>query len=274
MKDRKTIAAVGILVITLMVSAVALPSIASGVPANQVPVTEMPGEGDALASPTADTWEEVEGTEVPMASAPSGLPNAGSVATDAVDVQAARTDSELYVRMEWNDVTENTSVDEIQSFADGVAMQVPVDPESAPDIALGSQDAKVNVWYWSADEGTEELLAGGQGTITEMSESTVETEAVHEDGTWTVVMHRSLAVDDENRAPLDTGTDVDVAFAVWDGANGERSGHHAVSEWFTYPFGPGDTGPAYQYLLWAIAGIAIAVALVVTVMAVRSSRES
>ncbi|MGM0399503.1 MAG: ethylbenzene dehydrogenase-related protein, partial [Halobacteriota archaeon] len=225
-------------------------------------------------SPTADTWEDAEGTEVPMASAPSGLPNAGSVATDAVDVQAARTDSELYVRMEWNDATENTSAEEIQSFADGVAMQIPVDAESEPDIALGSEETPVNVWFWSADEGTEELLAGGQGSITKMSESTVETEAVHEDGTWTVVMHRSLAVDDENRAALDTGSDVDVAFAVWDGANGERSGHHAVSEWFTYPFGPADTGPSYQYLLWAIAGIAIAVALVVTVMAVRSSRES
>lgn len=269
MTSNRAIIAVGVLVVTLLVSAVAVPSVTSGVPANQVPVTDMPGEDDSLSSPTADTWTDVEETEVPLASAPSGLPNAGSVATDDVTVRAARTESELYVRMKWEDDTENTSTADINEFADGVAMQIPVDAETEPDIALGGQDAPVNVWYWTADSNTEELLAGGQGTITEMSDTAVKTEATHEDGTWTVVMHRSLSADGENRAALDTGSDVDVAFAVWDGANAERSGHHAVSEWFTYPFGPEETGPAAQYLLWAIAGIAIAVALVITVIAIR-----
>lgn len=272
MSDRRTDAAIGLLVVALVIGAIALPSIAAGVPANQVPVTDMSGEGDALASPSADAWEDVESREVPLAGAPSGLPNAASVSTDVVTVETARTESDLFVRMQWTDDTMNDSTDAPTAFADGAAIQVPVNATTQPDIALGSQDTPVNVWYWSADEGAEEIVAGGQGSITEMDDTSVETRAVHEDGTWTVVMHRSLAADGENRASLAVDSDVDVAFAVWDGANAERSGHHAVSEWFTFPFGPGDTGPAYQYLLWALAGIAIAVALVVTARAVRGSR--
>lgn len=269
MSGRRTVAVIGILAVALVVGAVALPSNASGVPANQVPVTDMSGEGNALASPSADAWENVESTEVPLSGAPSGLPNAASVSTDVVSVETARTESELYVRMQWTDDTKNDTPDDIDAFADGAAMQVPVNATSQPDIALGSEATPVNVWYWNADEGTEEILAGGQGSITEMEDTTVEATAEHDGSTWTVVMHRPLAADGENRASLDADTDVDVAFAVWDGANAERSGHHAVSEWFTYPFGPGDTGPAFQYLLWALAGIAVAVALVVAVRAAR-----
>lgn len=272
MNNQRTVAAMGVLVVALVVTSVALPLVATGAPANQVPVTDMPDGGDALADPTAAAWENAESSEVPLASAPSGLPNADSVSTDAVDVEAIRTESSLYVRMSWVDDTENGSTSELTGFADAAAMQVPADETTHPDIALGSTDTPVNVWYWNAAEGTEEIIAGGQGTITEVDQPAIESTAVHEDGTWTVVMERSLSADAENRAALDTETDVDVAFAVWDGANGERSGHHAVSEWYTYPFGPGDTGPTIQYLFWAIAGIGIGIALVVTVMAIRRTK--
>lgn len=268
-QNRRAVVAVGVLVVGLLLTSVALPTIASGKPANQVPVTHVPGEGDALAQPTASVWEEVETTEVPLASAPSGLPNAGSVATDAVTVAAARTDSRLYVRLQWHDSTANRSTGSPTAFADAVAMQVPANVSTHPGIALGSTSAPVNVWYWNAAEGSEEILAGGPGTITQMNETAIRTAATYQDGTWTVVMQRSLATDSAMRASFTRNTDVDVAFAVWNGANAERSGHHAVSQWFTYPLGPAETGPSYQYLLWALAGIALVVALLVTVTAVR-----
>jgi len=271
MSKRRTVLAVGVLVVGLLVTSVALPTVATGKPANQVPVTYMPGEGDALAEPTSDVWADAETSEVPLASAPSGLPDAGSVSADAVDVTAARTNSDLYVRLQWRDATENRSTDSPEAFADAVAMQVPANASTHPGIALGSQSTPVNVWFWNAAEGTEEILAGGAGTITAMNDTSVQTAATHEDGTWTVVMHRSLATDSENRATFGENTDVDVAFAVWDGANAERSGHHAVSEWFTYPLGPTESGPSYQYLLWGLAGLAVVVALVVTITAIRGT---
>ena len=274
MNEDRSVVIVGLLVLSLLVSSVALPLVASGKPANQVPVTNMPETGDALADPTAPAWDDVEMTEVPLASAPSGLPNADSVATKEVSVEAARTEQSLFVRMTWEDDTKNGSTDDPTAFADAAAMQVPANASTHPDIALGGTETPVNVWYWNAAEGTEEILAGGQGTITEMNQPAVQTQAIYDDGMWTVVMHRSLGTDGEHRATFDGDTDVDVAFAVWNGANAERSGHHAVSEWFTYPIGPAETGPGYQYLLWAIAGIAIAIALIVTVVAIRRTGNS
>lgn len=268
MSERRTTIAVGILIVGLLVASVALPSIAAGKPANQVSVAHLPGEDGALANPTGAAWSDVETTQVPLTSAPSGLPNAQSTATKAVDVKAARTDSELFVRLQWTDDTKNTSTDSPQAFADAVAMQVPADTTTHPAIALGSPDTPVNVWYWNAANGAQDIVAGGQGSITQMDDD-IATQAVYEDGTWTVVLHRSLSSDVENHASFTLDNDVDVAFAVWNGANAERSGHHAVSAWFTYPFGPANTGPSYQYLLWAIAGIALAAALIITVRAIR-----
>lgn len=268
MSDRRTAAAIGVLVVGLLVASVVLPAVAMGKPANQVAVTSMPGADAKLADPTAPVWNDAETTEVPLSSAPSGLPNAKDTATSAVDVRAVTTDDQLFVRMHWQDPTKNTSTDSPRAFADGVAMQLPADPATHPPIALGSTSTPVNVWYWNAANGAEQIVGGGMGSITHMDDD-IQTNAVYEDGGWTVVLHRSLTSQAENHASLTLDRDVDVAFAVWDGANGERSGHHAVSNWFTYPFGPANTGPSYQYLLWALAGIAIVVALVVAVMAVR-----
>lgn len=268
MNDRRTAAIIGVIVLGLLVSSVGLPAIAAGAPANRIAVESMPGENAALADPTAAIWDEAETTEVPLSSAPSGLPNAQSTATNAVMVKAVTTNEQLFVRLHWQDPTKNTSMGSPRAFADAAAMQVPADPATHPGIALGSPGTPVNVWYWNAAKGAEQIVAGGQGSITHM-DTNIQTAAVHEDGSWTVVMHRSLTADAKNHASFTLDQDVDVAFAVWNGANNERSGHHAVSAWFNYPFGPANTGPSYQYLLWAIAGLAIVAALVVTITAIR-----
>ncbi|MFB6071060.1 MAG: ethylbenzene dehydrogenase-related protein [Halanaeroarchaeum sp.] len=272
LQHRRDAAALGVMVLAVVVSAVALPAVVSGEPANQVDVAHLPGEGGALATPTSDLWTDVEATVVPLSSAPSGLPNAKNTATDAVTVRAATTEERLYVRMHWSDATNNSSTNAPTAFADAVAMQVPVDPSTHPPIALGSVNTPVNVWYWNAAEGPEQILAGGQGSITHM-DTNIRVAAVHREGAWTVVMHRSLVSDARNHTTFTLERDVDVAFAVWNGANGERSGHHAVSTWFTYPFGPQPTGPWYQYLLWAVAGVAIVVAVLVTATAIRRTNQ-
>lgn len=268
MNNRQTIIMVGMLSIALVVGAVGVPTMANARPANQIPVDHMPGEGDALAGPGGSAWADVETVSVPLSSAPSGLPNANDVSTDAVDVEAARTDSTLYVRLQWDDPSMNASTSTPTEFTDAVAMQLPAEADAHPAIALGSQQTPVNVWYWNAEAGTEEILAGGPGSITEV-EPSVEATSEYEDGTWTVVFARDLTVDSETRTQFDMQTDVDAAFAVWDGGNAERSGHHAVSDWFHYPLGPEPSGPPFAGLLWTIAGIVIVAIVLITVYAVR-----
>jgi complex iron-sulfur molybdoenzyme family reductase subunit gamma len=138
---------------------------------------------------------------------------------------------------------------------------------------MGSTRNAVNVWYWSASEGSEELLAGGAGSTTEFRNASVEVTTAREDGRWVLVYARDLRAGSPNRTSIALERDVDVAFAVWNGSNMERSGRKAVSEWYHLPFGPGPQGPPYETILWTVAGLAIAVVASVTGAAVFRSRE-
>jgi complex iron-sulfur molybdoenzyme family reductase subunit gamma len=163
-----------------------------------------------------------------------------------------------------------------REFADAAAVQFPVNTSSRPPIAMGGPDNRVNVWYWSGATGTQELLAGGAGSTTPFQNPTVQANASHagtgENATWTVVYSRSLEASGENRTDLRTDDDLDVAFAVWNGSNGERSGQKAVSEWHYYPFSGGPQGPPYETLLWSLAGVAIVAVVGVTSFGIYRTR--
>ncbi|MEF8774231.1 MAG: ethylbenzene dehydrogenase-related protein [Halobacteriales archaeon] len=269
--DGRVAALVVVLAATVLVVSAAAPVLTDARPAREIPAPTVDGD---LAEPDADAWSEVSAADVPLSAAPSGVPNYEQVSVREVTVQAARSDGRLYVRVRWTDETANADVDGPRSFADGAAVQIPVDTSTQPAIAMGSTDNRVNVWFWRADNETEELLAGGQGSTTEFEESDLEVTATHEDEEWTVVFSRSLDASATNRTAITDDADLDVAFAAWDGENMERSGHKAASNWYYFPLGTGDEGAPFETLLWALAGIAIAAVVVVTALAVRRTRES
>lgn len=259
------------LAVALVALAALAPALAAGIPANQVPVHES-DQGSSLASPTGDAWNEVDPVTVELASAPSDVPDAADTSVGEVSVRVAHTDDRLYVRLAWPDATADESIDGPRAFLDAAAVQFPANASAHPGIAMGSQRTPVNVWYWTPGSN-EELLAGGPGSTTAYGSPGVETAAERVDGRWVVVFHRALVADGAQRTAFEMDTDVDIAFAVWNGSNLERSGQKAVSEWYHLPLGPPPQGPPYEAILWAVAGIAIVVVLVVTVLAVRGAEE-
>ncbi|MEF8791405.1 MAG: ethylbenzene dehydrogenase-related protein [Haloarculaceae archaeon] len=268
----RTRALTAALAVVVLASAVLAPMVA-GRPANQIPIHHDPGEGAELAEPTSPEWEEAPPVTVPLSSAPSSVPEADSTSVPRAAVRAARTDERLFVRLSWADPTVDRSADDPRAFADAAAIQFPVNTSARPPIAMGSTRNAVNVWYWSASEGSEELLAGGAGSTTEFRNASVEVTTAREDGRWVLVYARDLRTGSPNRTSIALEQDVDVAFAVWNGSNMERSGRKAVSEWYHLPFGPGPQGPPYETILWTVAGLAIAVVASVTGAAVFRSRE-
>jgi len=256
------------LVVVLVSVAVFAPTMVAARPANQVPVYAAGSNAD-LTQPNGSTWSQTSTVTVPLTSAPSGLPNASDVSTSKVNVQAAHTDQRIYVRLSWPDGTDDANITGPRTFTDAAAVEVPVNVSSTPAIAMGTTSNPVNVWYWNAGIGTEEILAGGPGTTTQFPNASVTTRTRYADGRWSVVFSRPLSTGEANRTTFGLDRNVDVAFAVWNGSNMERSGRKAVSEWYHLPLGPQPSGPPYQTILWAIAGIAIAVVVVVTVTAVR-----
>lgn len=265
MSDNKPIA-VALLAVAVVAGMALFPALVSARPANQIPVSDVSAD---LSDPTADGWSDVTSVDVALASAPASVPNAGDTSASEVTVQVAKTDSKLFVRMSWADATADESIDGPRAFADAAAVQLPVNTSTRPAIAMGSERQPVNVWYWNPAMGVQEMNAGGVGSVTTFNDSAAQANAVHKNGEWQVVFTRQLTAEADGRTSIDTTQDVDVAFAVWNGSNMERSGQKAVSDWHHMPFGPGPQGPPYESMLWAVAGIAIVVVVAVTATAFR-----
>ena len=265
--DRSWIA-VTALVVLAVVGAAVMPSLTSARPANEVPVGDV---GANATNPTADSWTTVPSVEMALSSAPSGLPRASNVSVEHARVRAASNDSHVFVRVSWADATADRNTSAPRAFADAVAVQFPENESARPPIAMGGASNRVNVWYWTGDGRTEELLAGGAGTTTDFAEPSVTSEAVHENGEWHVTFTREAGAQG-NRTDLAGEQDIDVSLAVWNGSYNERAGRKAVSEWHYLAMGPGPQGPPYETILWTVAGLAILFATVVTIEGVRRTR--
>ena len=275
---RIAIALVGLAALVLVVAATA-PTLVGARPANQIPLTDV---DEGLPSPTAEGWSEVPAVEVPLSSAPSGVPDAGTTTVRTLHVRAVETSERLYLRLEWPDATADRNASRIRSFGDAAAVQLPVNTSARPPIAMGSTRNLVNVWYWSAPVGTQELLAGGPGTTTTFASPQVDVRTTRIEASggedaeahWAAVYARDLQPGGENRTAIDGSSDVDVAFGVWNGSSMERSGRKAVSDWYHLPFGPAAAGPPYAALLWAIAGLAVIAVFAVTIYGIRHARQT
>jgi hypothetical protein len=78
-----------------------------------------------------------------------------------------------------------------------------------------------------------DLGARGFGTLTmrpRLSQC-VQSKGSWKDGTWTVVLRRPLTVRPDAGIALSPGDRVSIAFAIWDGSQGDRNGQKLVSIW-------------------------------------------
>ena len=267
----RELAVAAALALAVVAATAAFPMIVDARAAYEIPVEQQSSAGD-LAEPTGDAWKSVETVHIPMSSSGAAVPGGSDTVVESASVAAARTDNRIYLRMSWSDGSANTSTESLQAFADAAAVQLPVSSEERPPIAMGSTDNQVNVWYWNGADGSESLLAGGAGSTTQLSDSTMETTATHTGDRWTVVFTRPLASDRANVSDIASDKDMNAAFAVWEGSNGERSGQKAASEWYYFSYGPNEGGAPYETVMWAFAGIAIVLTTLVTVEGIRRTR--
>ncbi|MBW2367579.1 MAG: hypothetical protein JRH15_06820 [Deltaproteobacteria bacterium] len=74
-----------------------------------------------------------------------------------------------------------------------------------------------------------ELSSAGPGTISFKNIENTSGDTAWEDGQWTVVIRRPLAVDDAQSVRFSPGERMPVAFAIWEGEQLEVGGRKAVS---------------------------------------------
>ncbi|MCS6844353.1 MAG: ethylbenzene dehydrogenase-related protein, partial [Caldilineales bacterium] len=94
----------------------------------------------------------------------------------------------------------------------------------------------------------EDLVAGGFGTLTSQpaAAQNVQGYGVWQNGVWRVIFSRGLRSNESDDIVLTPDPVYAVAFAAWDGANGERNGAPATSQWVSLNCGgaPAPTAPA------------------------------
>ncbi len=228
---------------------------------------------------SAPEWQSILPVFLPTTSQQSTPPMGGG-AIERIGVRAVHFDDRIYVMMEWTDRTPDMYSNHHESFTDAAAIQFPAEAGSeVPAICMGQADQAVNIWQWRADQqnpplelpengyvdgypstddmyftaraagnplsqtagrsAVSNLVAGGFGTLEVSEHEDLVGDAVYNDGRWMVVFSRSLETAGEMQPNLGSGP-VDVAFAVWDGSEGERNGIKSVSSFVRLQVTPED----------------------------------
>jgi DMSO reductase family type II enzyme heme b subunit len=192
----------------------------------------------------SSVWREAGPLALQLIGTPIGLQPAPAVmvtwatkpigAVNRVEVSAVHNGSTLAFRLEWEDPTEDQTLDDTTSFVDGAAVLFP-SVAGAPIGSMGGPKMPVNAWYWRADENDSgrQVVAEGVGTTRPVDTSTVRGRGVWKGGRWQVVITRALRVQTtEPVVQLTPGETTQFGVAVWEGSHEERGGIKAYSiEW-------------------------------------------
>jgi hypothetical protein len=115
-------------------------------------------------------------------------------------------------------------------FTTGDGMPSPADYEDVnyvPALASG------NLFASPRTSPVEDIVAGGFGTLTAepAASQNVQGFGTWQDGTWQVIFSREMASAEKEDASFEPGKVYSIAFAAWDGDNGERNGQKSTSQW-------------------------------------------
>ena len=112
----------------------------------------------------------------------------------------------------------------------------------------------------------QDLVAEGFGTLGPAAKQSVEASGAYSDsgsGSWAVVFRRPFAKPGTDQPGFSTNGKLDVAFAVWNGAKGERNGVKSVSQFGRLVISPGGQPSAPWNGWWLVTAPGVALALVV-----------
>ncbi len=87
---------------------------------------------------------------------------------------------------------------------------------------------------FSRSEPAQELIAEGWGTLTNQPESATTAKGVWKDGRWAVIFIRPLKTNDPNDYQFARGEKGQIAFAVWQGGDGNVGARKHWSFWTGY----------------------------------------
>ncbi|MDY6824408.1 MAG: ethylbenzene dehydrogenase-related protein [Thermodesulfobacteriota bacterium] len=200
----------------------------------------------ALLKADNSMWQSgktmIETTATPLANQPSpyikGVYEEDKIgAVKKFEVKTLHNGEWIFFYFEWATDRPNETIEDINTFPDGVAILYPMrDIEKTPIKEMGTQEYPTNAWYWRPDfDGTpKNQICHGLSTSLYTDKTSLKSDSYWKNGKWHVVMGRPLKAkrQGEDTVDLQPGQKIGIGFGIWEGNNGERGGVKAFSkEW-------------------------------------------
>ena len=209
-------------------------------------------DAEAMRDPGSSVWRGARADHIALTGTPLGLQPSPYIIVSRADrpvgrikelrVKVLHNGEEVAFCLDWTDPERNSEISDNTDFPDAVALLFPI-KEDAPLITMGAEEQPVNAWYWRANrpDRARSNVAAGLGTSRVTDESAITTMARYSGDRWKIVFRRRLRVPAarDEAVQIEPGQPLKVAFAVWDGANGERGGLKSFSpSWHPVRFEP------------------------------------
>ncbi|MFN3395499.1 MAG: ethylbenzene dehydrogenase-related protein [Thermodesulfovibrionales bacterium] len=261
--------------------------------------------GELPSDPKDGAWGKAVAINVPLVPQVMAKPRIYESKIKELKVRAMHNTKDIAFLIEWEDPTDDSSVD-IDKFSDAVALEFPSQTaKEKPHFAMGDKENTVNIWFWKATwqkavEGerlyamvddfaggievgnpvskqraipVENIIAQGFGSATDMEKANnqnVTGKGLRDGNRWIVLFKRPLSSSERFEALFKEGGVTPVAFAVWNGSDGERGGRKVVSTWYYVGLETEEKKTTYIYPI--IAFIVTAAILAGIIFLVRKKR--
>jgi hypothetical protein len=108
-------------------------------------------EGDLpIKDVASELWGDTTAVEVPLSAQNISKPILLETKVKSLTVRALHNGSQIALRVEWVDDTQDDQMIRTQDFRDAVALQFPL-VEGQPYFCMGQAGGDVNLWHWKAD---------------------------------------------------------------------------------------------------------------------------
>ncbi len=208
-------------------------------------------EGELPATTDDERWEKTAPTTFYLVPQFIGGERYFKPSNDTITVRSMYNDKMIAMLLEWDDRSKSIPGDDAAEkladspiAEDGVAVQLPVvipTEMQKPYFGMGDDAHPVNIWHWKsgskdAPETTNLLNSKGFKAIEKRDAAAggLKSKAVFSDGTWKVLMTRSLTTSEADKdIQFVEGKFIPVAFAAWDGSNNsEKGSKHTMTTWY------------------------------------------
>lgn len=215
------------------------------------------GESESsILDPQNRVWKSAPSTEIPLYSQSVVEPYGGG-STGSVSISSLQTKAGLAVRLQWLDSTKDDA-GSARSYKDAAAVQYPI--AQTASLAMGHPEKPVSIWHWMAalqgqtralskqtriplqdkvksktdlQSCVEELVAAGHQNKAPQPDhlTALYGNAVWQNGIWSLVIFKAN-LEGRDSSPVFSQTHkLPVAFAIWNGSEGDNHGKKSISNW-------------------------------------------